>query len=503
MPIQTPHYEKLAQHLQQATHLDHILRLAHWDASTMLKPGAAPSRQREMATLAAILHQMRTSPEMGQLIQAATQEKGALDEWQSANLAIARKTYEEEKCITPAMKEEYSRVTGECEFVWRTARKNNDFKQLVPHLDRLFDMTRQMARTKAEHFDKKPYDILLDAYNPDFTSDSIREIYTVLKAELPRLIQRIIAKQATEQVVPLTEKIDIATQRAIGLKVLEKMGFSLDHGRLDESAHPFCNGSNDDVRLTTRYSEENFLSGLTGTIHEAGHGLYHQNLPKAYRDQPVGSYKGLAFHESQSIIMERQAAISPAFMECLAQLLRDDFGFQGSAYTAENLYKLLTRVTPSLIRFEADEVTYPLHVILRFEIEEAIVDGSINAKDLPALWNTKMKEYLDIVPETDSMGCMQDIHWPAGLIGYFPAYTNGAIMASMMMQAARKKYPTVDTALREGSFTQLNQYLTEHIRQFGCLKSSEELLEGATGYKTIQPGIFIDYLKEKYLQVHP
>lgn len=499
MPIQTPHYEQLAQHLQQATHLDHILRLAHWDASTMLKPGAAPSRQREMATLAAILHQMRTSPATGKLIDAATQEEDVLDEWQSANLAIARKTYEEEKCISSAMKEAYSNITGECEFVWRTARKNNDFKQLVPHLDRLFDMTRQMAQIKADHFGKKPYDILLDSYNPDFTSNSIHEIYAVLKAELPGLIQRIIAKQSTEQVVPLTEKIAIPTQRAIGIKVLEKMGFSLAHGRLDESAHPFCNGSNDDVRLTTRYSEENFLSGLTGTIHEAGHGLYHQNLPKAYRDQPVGSYKGLAFHESQSIVMERQAAISPAFMECLAQLLRDDFGLQGPAYTAENLYSLLTKVKPSLIRFEADEVTYPLHVILRFEIEEAIVAGSIHAKDLPALWNSKMKEYLGIMPDTDSMGCMQDIHWPAGLIGYFPAYTNGAIMASMMMQAARKEYPTINTALGKGNFESLNQYLTENLRQFGCLKSSEDLLEGATGYRTVQPGIFIDYLKRKYL----
>ncbi|MEL6359043.1 MAG: carboxypeptidase M32, partial [Bacteroidota bacterium] len=417
----------------------------------------------------------------------------------SGCLFAIRPACKEAKCISPEMQEEYSHITGECEFVWRTAHKHNDFKQLVPHLNRLFDITRQMARIKADHFDKKPYDVLLDTYNPDFTGAAIHEIYAVLKAELPGLIQAIMAKQATEKVVPLTEPIDIPTQRAIGLKVLEKMGFSMAHGRLDESAHPFCNGSNDDVRLTTRYSEENFLSGLTGTIHEAGHGLYHQNLPKAYRDQPVGSYKGLAFHESQSIIMERQAAISPAFMEYLAQLLRDDFGFQGPAYTAENLYRLLTKVQSSLIRFEADEITYPLHVILRFELEEAIVDGSVQAKDLPELWNAKMQEYLGIVPETDAMGCMQDIHWPAGLIGYFPAYTNGAIMASMMMQTARQEYPTIDAELSKGRFEHLNQYLTENLRQFGCLKSSEELLEGATNYKTVQPAIFLDYLKKKYL----
>lgn len=499
MTAQTPHYRNLAQYLQKTSHLEHILRLAHWDAATMLAPGSAPTRRREMATVASILHQMRTSPELEKLITAATQEEGMLDEWQRGNLKVTKKAYEEAKCISPEMQEEYSHITGECEFVWRKARKHNDFKQLVPHLNRLFDITRQIARIKADHLDKKPYDVLLDAYNPDFTGAAIHEIYAVLNAELPVLIQAIVAKQATEKVIPLPDKMDVPTQKALGLRVIEKMGFNLNQGRLDLSTHPFCNGTNDDVRLTARYAEDYFLSGLTITMHEAGHGLYHQNLPAAYRDQPVGAYKGLAFHESQSIIMERQAATSPAFMEYLAQLLRDDFGFRGPAYTAENMYKLLTRVKPSLVRIEADEVTYPLHVILRFELEEAIVGGSIHAQDLPDLWNIKMKEYLGIVPDTDSLGCMQDIHWPAGLIGYFPAYTNGAIMASMLMKAACQKYPTIDTALKKGNFEHLNQYLTENLRQFGCLKSSEELLKGATGYKTVQPSIFINYLKKKYL----
>ncbi|MEM9417036.1 MAG: carboxypeptidase M32 [Bacteroidota bacterium] len=499
MTSQAPHYHALEQQLRQTTHLAHILSLAQWDAETMLAPGAAPSRQREIATVSAILHQMRTASEVGRLIEAAVQEEGVLDAWQRANLRLAQKAYEEAKCISPEMQEAYSNIVGECEFVWRTARKNNDFKQLAPYLDRLFDVTRKMARIKADYFGKNPYDVLLDAYNPDFTSTSVQEIYIVLKAELPSLIQAIVAKQAAEQVVPLTAKIDVAIQKALGLKVLEKMGFSLEHGRLDESAHPFCSGTNDDIRLTTRYDETNFLSAFTSTIHEAGHGLYQQNLPRAYRDQPVGACKGLAFHESQSIIMERQAVTSPAFMECLSQLLRDEFGLQGPAYEAENLYKLLTRVSPSFVRIEADEVTYPLHVILRFEIEQAIVDGSVQAKDLPTLWNEKMQEYLGITPATDTLGCMQDIHWPSGRIGYFPAYTNGAIMASMLMQTARQKHSTIDTELRSGSFESLNHYLTDNLRQFGSFKSSADLLAEATGYTTIQPRIFVDYLKQKYL----
>lgn len=253
------------------------------------------------------------------------------------------------------------------------------------------------------------------------------------------------------------------------------------------------------MRLTTRYEEDNFLSSLTGTIHEVGHGLYQQNLPQAYRNQPVGGPKGMAFHESQSIIMERQACTSVAFTEFLAALLRDEFGFRGKEYGAENLYKLLTRVKPSLVRVDADEVTDLLHIILRFEIEEALVEGSINAKDLPALWNTKMKTYLGVVPKTDDVGCMQDIHWPSGNIGYFPAYANGAIIASMLMQTAQSQYPGVTTALRKGNFDILNRFLTDNLRRFGSMKSSSALLEGATGHTTMMPTIFIAYLKNKYL----
>jgi len=492
-------YFELEKQIAQTTHLKNIISLAHWDVATMLAKGSAASRQQEIATVASVLHKMITTKEVGNLISAALHEESILDEWQKANLNAIKKVYDEANCISPEMQREYSIATGECEFVWRAARKKNDFKQLVPHLDRVFDIVRNIALIKATHFDKQPYDTLIDAHSPDLTSHSIKVIYTVLKSELPGLIQEIVAKQASEKVIPLTKKIDEATQKAINLRIIENMGFSLDHGRLDTSAHPFCSGSNDDVRLTTRYEEDNFLSSLTGTIHEVGHGLYQQNLPQAYRDQPVGGPKGMSFHESQSIIMERQACTSIAFTDFLAALLRDEFGLQGKEYGAENLYKLLTRVTPSLIRVDADEVTYPLHVILRFEIEEALIEGSIKANDLPELWNTKMKAYLGITPKTDEVGCMQDIHWPSGQLGYFPAYANGAIIASMLMQAARKKYPMMEAALRRGNFDILNTFLTENLRKFGAMKSSSDLLAGATGHTKIEPTIFIEYLKKKYL----
>ena len=207
----------------------------------------------------------------------------------------------------------------------------------------------------------------------------------------------------------------------------------------------------------------------------------------------------MAFHESQSLIMEKQAGTSRQFMECLSKMLKDDFSLSSAEYSAENLYALATRVQPSFIRVDADEVTYPLHVILRFEIEEAIIEGNLRAFDLPELWNSKMQEYLGIVPDTDSDGCLQDIHWPSGSLGYFPSYTNGAIIASMLMKSATNEYPSIESELELGKFDSLNKYLTNNLRQHGSSKISADLLQAATGHNTVQPDIFIDYLKGKYL----
>jgi carboxypeptidase Taq len=241
------------------------------------------------------------------------------------------------------------------------------------------------------------------------------------------------------------------------------------------------------------------LSSLFGIIHETGHGLYQQNLPEKYLDQPVGSPKGMAFHESQSLIMEMQACSSQQFAEFLAKLLKDDFNFTGAEYSSDNLYKLMKRVRPSFIRVDADEVTYPLHVILRFDIEQEIIAGNIKAADLPEIWNNKMKEYLGIVPDAYAKGCLQDIHWPSGILGYFPSYTNGAIIASMLMKSALKQNANIYAELCEGNFASLNHYLNNNLRQYGSLKSSKELLLASTGKEQIDATIFLEYLKGKYL----
>jgi carboxypeptidase Taq len=501
MPDTTSNYLKLENKLKQITHLKNIASLAHWDAEINLPKGSTANRHQELATLSEVIHQMSISNNLESLIESATEEMSELNEWQKSNLAIIKRTYEHAQCISPELQYSYSMAISESEYIWRDARTNNDFKQLAPYLNRVFELSRTIADCKAKHFQKDPYDMLMDTYETDSSAKDIQTVYDVLKRELPKLIEKITAKQQIEKVIPLSEKIDINTQKAIGLRIMKKMGFDMDKGRLDISAHPFCSGSNDDVRLTTRYDENNFITGLFGIIHETGHGLYQQNLPEAYRDQPVGRDKGMAFHESQSLIMECQAGTSVEFIQYLAKLLRDDFGLRGPVYSAENLYKLVTRVQPSFIRVDADEVTYPLHVILRFEIEQAIIKDGIQAADLPHIWNAKMQEYLGITPASNREGCMQDVHWPAGLLGYFPCYTNGAIIASMLMRSAQEKYPSIKRQLSEGSFQDLNVYLNHHLRNLGSLKSSTELLKTATGFEKINPNIFLEYLTHKYLAV--
>ena len=492
-------YLKLEKEIEQISHLSNIASLAHWDSATMLKAGSAKTRQQEMATLESLIHEMSTSQKFGNLLEAALSEEDFLDDWQKANLKLAKKSYEEEVCITPEMKYEFSIAAGESEFAWRRCRAENDFKTLVPYLDRVFKASTQIATAKSETLGKPIYDSLVDSFDPEREVSEITQVYNVLKKELPELITKIAEKQSSEKVIKLTKPIDEKTQKTIGLKVLEKMGFDLNRGRLDKSIHPFCIGGRFDVRITTRYDENNFLSSLFAVIHETGHGLYQQNLPEKYINQPVGKPKGMAFHESQSLIMEMQACTSLEFTEFLAQLLKDKFNISGPEYSWENLYRLMTRVHPSFIRVEADEVTYPLHVILRFEIEQQIINGKIKAADLPELWNSKMKEYLGVIPDSYSNGCLQDIHWPAGMIGYFPSYTNGAIISSMIMGRAKKQNINIDTELSKGTFDSLNHYLNKNLRQYGSLKASKELLQESTGLRQIDPVIFIDYLKNKYL----
>ncbi|NRB10054.1 MAG: carboxypeptidase M32 [Rickettsiaceae bacterium] len=490
-------YLTLEEELKKITHLGNLAAIMHWDSAVNLAPKSAPNRQKEMATFAGLIHEIFSSQTIGDLIKKAEEEQEYLDQWQQANLKLCKKNYDNATIIPSKLQQEYTQASAECEFVWRTAKKENDFNKLAPYLEKLVKQIQKIAKMKSEFHGKSAYDCLIDNYDPDRTSNEIRNVFDQLKAKLPGIITKITAKQAKEKVIPLSKKIDKNTIKAINLKLIENMQFDMQAGRLDESIHPFSIGSNTDTRLTTKYDEDNFLFTLLCTVHETGHGLYTQNLPDKYRNHPVGSYLGMSFHESQSLIME-QAASSKAFMNYLAKLLHDDFSFKGEEYSAENLYRLVNKVQQNFIRIRSDEVTYMFHIIIRFEIEEKILNDSLEIKDLPEYWNSKMQEYLGILPKTDSDGCLQDIHWPSGALGYFPSYANGTIIASMMRKAAEKEND-ITTELKTGSFNSLNNYLTKNFRSYGSLRSSKDTLHTATGYKDLQPDIFLDYVKNKYL----
>lgn len=503
--ISSNSYKKLTKKIEQISQLKSIAGLVHWDSAVMMPSGSATKRHVEVANLQSLVHEMSTSAQMGDLIKAACQEESSLDQWQKANLKLIGKSYDKIQSITQELSHEFSIASSESEFNWRKHRAENNFKDLIPYLNRVFKAAIAIANAQAESSGKSAYDVLVDDFDPDRSVAEIDSVFSNLKVELPKLMNKIIAKQSSEKVLSLSEKIDESTQKAIGLKVLSSMGFDLNRGRLDKSTHPFCIGGRFDVRMTTRYDESNFLSSLFAVVHETGHGLYQQNLPEDYMYQPVGEANGMAFHESQSLIMEMQAASSKGFVQFLAKLLRDDFGFKGAEYSAENLYKLMTRVKPSFIRVDADEVTYPLHIILRFEIEQQIMAGDIQVVDLPQVWNDKMKEYLGVVPGDYASGCLQDIHWPSGWLGYFPSYTNGAIIASMLMRKVQEQSvqdqqkDSISDELAKGSFSSLNSYLNQNLRQHGSLYSSKELLKISTGFEQVEPSIFIEYLRNKYL----
>ena len=491
-------YSLLAEHMQKITQLSNISNIIGWDYATNMPPKAADSRGGEMATIAAVIHETFVSERTADLIGEAKLEMNSLDDWQKANLNLIENDYLKEKVIDKDLQIRSTIASNKCEFAWRQARAQNDFASLKPMLEEVVEITKEIALAKASLMNVQPYEALVDMYDPNRSIEEINQVCLALKNNLPNLINEISEKQKSESVIALKDKISIDLQTIICKDMILKMGLTQEESRLDQSTHPFCGGTSSDIRMTTRYNEHNFLTSLYGAIHEAGHGLYQANLPHEYIYQPIGRANGTSFHESQSLIMEMQAGTSKEFCNYLAKILKDNYGIKGPEYEADNIYKLLTRVNPSFIRVDADEATYPMHVIVRYEIEKALIEGDIKVADLPSIWADKMKHYLGIVPDSDQKGVLQDIHWPSGSFGYFPSYSLGAIIASMLMKQITNS-SNAKHELEQGNFGSINKYLNENFRNYGSYLTSSDLLKKSTGEDKINPEIFLNYLKSKYL----
>ena len=491
-------YRQLEERFRRIVALSGAEAVLHWDSAAMMPSGGAEARAEQLATLGVLRHGLMTAPELSDLFAAA--DVRALDPWQAANLREMERRWRHASAVPADLVEALSRACSACENRWRTARARNDFEGLRPLLTEVVSLTRRKAEAKAEALGLSPYDALLDQYEPGGRADDFAPILAALEAELPALLDEAIERQARlGPPLPLPGPFPVEAQRALGERLMRSVGFDFDHGRLDVSHHPFTGGVPDDVRLTTRYDERGFASALMGVLHETGHAMYERGLPAEWRSQPVGDARGMILHESQSLIVEMQACRSDEFVSYLAPLAAEAFGGVGPAWAPTNLARFYRQVGRGLIRVDADEVSYPLHVILRTGLERAMIAGDLAVADLPGAWSEGMARLVGATPADDCDGCLQDIHWMGGDFGYFPTYTLGAIAAAQLFDAARRAEPRMPSALAGGDFAPLMNWLRAHVHRHGSRPASaNELLIQATG-RPLDVATFLAHLRSRYI----
>ena len=492
-------YKQLERRFARLGRLHDAQGILHWDRSVMMPTGGAQGRAEQLATLEVICHELITDPEVGDLLDAAEGE--TLGDWERANVREMRREWVHAAAVDATLIEALSHASSACEMVWREARPKADYAMVLPHLEEVLRLTIEAGKAKAARFGTSVYDALLDQFEPAGRSADIDPVFDEYAAFLPGFLDDVLARQAREPaVVRPRGPFPVERQRELGLRMMQILGFDFHHGRLDVSLHPFSGGASGDRRITTRYNEADFTSSLMATIHETGHSLYEQHLPAAWRHQPVGHSRGMTVHESQSLLLEMQASRSSEFLAFAAPVMRAAFGADAAdvAWQPENLFRLYTRVSRSFIRTEADEVTYPAHVILRYRLERALVAGDLALRDLPGAWNDALKALLGIVAPDDRLGCLQDIHWYSGAIGYFPTYTLGAMAAAQLFDAAGKDLPGLPATISRGEFKPLVDWVAENVHAKASYLSTQDLLTAATG-RPLDPAVFKAHLQARYL----
>ena len=489
-------YETLSELFARLRALGDATGILGWDAQTLMPTGAADGRADQLATLRGIAHDMLVAPRTADLLAEA--DAGALDRWDAANLREMRRAHAHAAAVPHDLVLADSRATSRAEMAWRAARAASDFAVLLPHLREVLDLQRAIGQAKGVALGVAPYDALLDQFDPGLRRAAIDPLFARLKAELPELIAAARERQDGEAApLPIEGAFAPAAQRALGETLMGVLGFDFARGRLDTSLHPFCGGATGDVRITTRYSEGDFTRALMGVLHETGHALYEQGRPTQWLAQPVGDARGMVMHESQSLLIEMQACRTRAFLTFLAPLARASFGREDAALSAENLHRLYTRVAPGFIRVDADEVTYPAHILLRYELERAMIDGALDVGDLPGAFNAGMRDLLGLTVTDDAQGCLQDIHWPSGGWGYFPTYTLGAMAAAQLFAAARAAEPDLMPGLARGDFAPLVGWLRAALPTQGSLLDTDALMTAATG-RPLGLDAYLSHLRRRY-----
>lgn len=493
-------YEQLHAHQRKLAHLAHVQSMIEWDHAAMMPRGGGPARAEAMGTLDELKHELATDPRVDDWIEAASSE--SLDAWDAANLAEIRRAHERESCLPASLVGARARARAQGQAVWQEARPKNDWAAFAPTLEGIVSLEREAAACIADRLGCSPYEALLDTYEPGADIERIDALFAELREFLVPFIDVAIERSHAADPVRPAGPFAIEAQRQLGLDLMRVTGFDFEHGRLDVSAHPFCGGVPTDVRITTRYDEDDYISALMGVLHETGHAKYEQGLPRAWIDQPVGHARSMSLHESQSLLQEMQICRSRPFLRFLAPKLRAAFpdaaAKQPRAFTDANLAAVALRVRRSKIRVDADEVTYPCHVMLRTTIERELIAGTMRVADIPEAWDAQMKSLLDIDTHGDfANGCMQDVHWAAGAFGYFPTYTLGALAAAQFFRAIRDALPNVDGLIEAGEFAPINAWLAEHVWGRASSVSVDTLITEATG-EALGTGAFIEHLERRY-----
>jgi carboxypeptidase Taq len=494
-------YLKLEKHFKRISSIDHASAILGWDESVMMPHGSGVARGQALADLRVFRHEILRSPQVWDLLNQVSDKFSQLNAWQRANLFEMRQLIMNARAVNNDLVEKMSLANTRSEQAWRSLRQDNNWKEFLPLLENVVAFSREEATQRSHFANLDPYDSLLDQFSPGLLSNQITDVFNQVKAYLPDLIQEILEKQKSNKIILPKLDISIADQKNLGIEVMKVLGFKFDQGRLDVSHHPFCGGVPQDVRITTRYSTSNFIESLMGIIHETGHACYEQNLPQEWLHQPVGMARGMHIHESQSLLFEIYLGRSRSFLSLIHPLLIKYLAVDPSHpfWRLENLYQFVNKVEQSLIRVNADEVTYPAHIILRFEIERDLIAGKIEAKDIPELWDQKMQSYLGL-PTKDNYrdGCMQDMHWPSGAFGYFPSYSLGAITAAQFFASMRKTIADLDQNIIQGRLEPIYNWLRGHIWSQGSLLRTNDLVVHATG-EPLNPIYFKSHLEKKYL----
>ena len=482
--------------------LDHAQAMLGVDEAVNMPDGGGEKRAEAMAVLASMAHELASAPHIAGWIGEAETED--LDAAQQAAVREFRRSYTNLTCLTSEFVARQVNARIRCEQLWRQLRPTGDWKAFLPVFENIVALAQEEAQRRAAVLNLEPYDAMIEQFDPGSRQAEIATVFADLKAFLKTFVPQALEAQAQRlakrPLKPFTATFPIERQKALGQALMRTIGFDFAHGRIDISHHPFCGGVPSDVRMTTRYRTDEFLSSLMGILHETGHGLYEQNLPHDLSHWPSAKARGMATHESQSLFQEMQLSRRPEFWTFALPLARTHLGTEHfDGVTVDDMLAHVNHVERGLIRVDADETTYPLHVILRFEIEQELIAGRLAAKDVPELWDAKMREYLGLSTiDNPKDGPMQDVHWPSGAFGYFPSYTLGAMMAAQQWAAVERSIPGVGDQIARSDFAAINDWRRDHIWSKAATQSTPELMRQATG-EPLSAKYFEAHLKKRYL----